>query len=279
MKKIASVLLIFITTLIKLFCTETDIPLTYYGSNLTSIDFKTDNIAILEDDISPYSHQLRYECKVENSLPFLYFADYEKTLFLFNKYIAIASPLSTSYESSDDEPYVLLFSKEFPSSTRILKTSFGNFNTITKSSSFLVEGEIEYNAEKLLSPLGGPWATENNGINEYIELLWSDDEIYKNGVDFIAICSGYISYEKPYLYEYNSRPKRIEIHDLDNNTVKEFFLEDTPNPQFLFLEESTQNIKIKILEAYEGTKWSDLCIDYILGFTNEMLYSNISNDH
>ena len=196
-------------------------PQLNYNSILTSLHFLSPEKCIYEDgNVEP--QELKYDYSSLSSVPFIEFENQEKFVFLYNDYFAIASPLNSSYETSDKRPYVHFFTDLLPASTRILKTSFGNLNTTVQSSSFLEESNIQYNAENVLSPFGIPWVegVSGDGIGEYLEMQWYDDEIYNRGVYFIAICSGYISYEKPYLYEYNSRPKTIEIHDLDNDLKK-----------------------------------------------------------
>ena len=46
-------------------------------------------------------------------------------------------------------------------------------------------------------------------------------------------------------------------------------LEDSPNPQKIFIDEpdwkKPYNIKITILEVYPGTKYDDTCINAIIG--------------
>ncbi|MCR5613821.1 NADase-type glycan-binding domain-containing protein [Treponema sp.] len=130
-----------------------------------------------------------------------------------------------------------------------------------KVSSYLVEGDIiywQYNldpAEKL------PWVPtgSNNGKDEYIQLKCNDtNEIY--------ISIGYVDSENKSLYYKNSRPKKINVHFISTGEDKVYELKDTPEPQRIVLsdkEGGAGDIKITFLEVYEGTKFKDLCINFI----------------
>lgn len=92
-------------------------------------------------------------------------------------------------------------------------------------------------------------------------------------ISFLGNCTclflfnGFVSFEKPYLYEANSRLKKIEISfpEEKNKASIEIELKDTPNPQKINLGFKCQSqIKIKILEVYEGNKYKDTCLSGIM---------------
>ena len=116
-----------------------------------------------------------------------------------------------------------------------------------------------YNVSSLL--LDSPWveAKDDYGIGEYLLLEANGRYIY--------LFNGYVSYEKPYLYSYNSRIKKLKITFVEDPSKSPmiFELEDTPNPQNLDLLERIQDkIKIEILDVYLGTKYKDTCLNGII---------------
>ena len=138
------------------------------------------------------------------------------------------------------------------------------------TSSFLVEQQKEYDGYFNLSPNAGglnPWVegVKGQGIGEWIEIKTNS---YQFPVDFFLISNGYVSFEKPYLYEFNSRIKRIRITNEELNLDFEVELEDTPNFQEVRLPnkitELETTFRFTILEVYPGTKWEDTCLNLII---------------
>ena len=108
-----------------------------------------------------------------------------------------------------------------------------------------------------------------------IEKVWVEgikgygigEKIYLSKSDFrtLIILNGYISFNKPYLYEQNSRVKKLKIIDKINK--KEFIvdLKDTPNPQKILSGELLdRELILEILEVYIGSKYEDTCISLII---------------
>ncbi|MBQ0166531.1 MAG: hypothetical protein KBT02_05420 [Treponema sp.] len=131
------------------------------------------------------------------------------------------------------------------------------------ASSELKEGSITYSAGNLASfDQKTPWVegVAGNGIGEYVS--------FHTAYQYLYLFSGYISYDKPYLYEQNARPKKIKITITDKGSSQEFIfdLEDTPNPQTLaFPDRMYGDATLEILDVYPGTKYQDTCIHAILG--------------
>ena len=130
------------------------------------------------------------------------------------------------------------------------------------ASSELVENGYVYSAKNLGNfNLTEPWVegVPGNGEGEYITL--------PGNCTYIYLFNGYISYSKPYLYERNSRIKKIKITTNIDNDSKVFIFNvfDTPNPQKFDLgERVTNDIKLEILEVYPGTKYQDTCMNALL---------------
>ena len=136
-----------------------------------------------------------------------------------------------------------------------------SFN-VKKAESFLIEKQRDGRELKYLPNFTTissiPWAIKGDS-DKKIVYLKSDSSMFYNT---IVIANGFICFEKPYLYQQNSRAKKIRISWDDNK--KDFDLQDTPNFQTLILSESNEyydgDIQLEILEVYEGTKYSDVVI-------------------
>ena len=74
-----------------------------------------------------------------------------------------------------------------------------------------------------------------------------------------------MTYNKPYLYKQNSRPKKIRLTAESLFSI-EVDLIDTPNFQTIIFPVRLKNeiLKLEILEVYPGTKYEDTCINAIL---------------
>ena len=130
-----------------------------------------------------------------------------------------------------------------------------------KSSSYLTEGKNKYLPDNMNNcEIEKVWVEgiKGYGIGEKIYLLKSDFRT-------LIILNGYISFNKPYLYEQNSRVKKLKIIDKINK--KEFIvgLKDTPNPQKILSGELLEReLILEILEVYKGNKYEDTCISLII---------------
>lgn len=131
------------------------------------------------------------------------------------------------------------------------------------ASSSLTEGKKHYSPESLgMSELEKPWVegVEGDGIGE--KFFFTRKKRVKN----LYFFNGYVSYEKPSLYEYNNRVKEIVIYDkLNPSFKKEVLLEDTPRPQKIEINgEKMRKLEIEIRAVYNGSRWDDTCINFIL---------------
>lgn len=130
------------------------------------------------------------------------------------------------------------------------------------ASGFLVERKTVYGPENLTSEKGLPWASANGfGINDKISI---------SGENFsrITFINGYISEEKPYLYEQNSRVKKVLITNSITGKSMILDIKDERNKQEFDISSictsGNQTIDIVIKEIYSGIKYKDLCIQAIL---------------
>ena len=87
----------------------------------------------------------------------------------------------------------------------------------------------------------------------------------KDVYNTIIIANGFTCFDKPYLYEQNSRAKKIRVTWGKNS--KDFELQDTPNFQPLVLTDKEEffegPVQIEILEVYKGSKYTDVVISGI----------------
>ena len=135
------------------------------------------------------------------------------------------------------------------------------------ATSELIEGDTTYGIENLRDPyILKPWAEGKvgSGIGEKIILKTKKET---ENYTCIIISNGFVDYNKPYLYEYNNRLKKLRVRFDNSDEYMDFELEDTPQLQALNLNEFKTNsntLELEILEVYKGTKYDDTCINFIL---------------
>jgi hypothetical protein len=85
------------------------------------------------------------------------------------------------------------------------------------------------------------------------------------------ISIGFVSYDRPELYELNGRPKRLRV--VSEATGEETYvdLEDTPNLQPIEVPGDWESagdggIRLIIEDVYPGTRWDDTCVNFIVFF-------------
>lgn len=132
------------------------------------------------------------------------------------------------------------------------------------ASSYLTENGISYPSDNLSIHhwTDTPWVEGDDGygINEK---LFFENLFIQNGSMHISI--GYVSYDKPYLYNQNSRPKTIKL-SVENRFSFEVELRDTPHYQeisFPSVISKDDILVLEILDVYNGTKYEDTCINSI----------------
>lgn len=111
-----------------------------------------------------------------------------------------------------------------------------------------------------------PWAVNKNTSKKTIRFTVNWKERYDKGElppSNLIISNGFISAEKPYLYEQNCRAKTIRISC--NGKSETYVLEDTPNFQVLPLAnlakpEPSDVFELEIIDWYGGSKYDDIAI-------------------
>lgn len=146
-------------------------------------------------------------------------------------------------------------------------------------SSFLKEKNISYDAEnfKYDNSVLKPWVEGKKGYGEgeYIEFEIGPD----SSVDGFLISNGYVNFEKPYLYEANSRVKRFHIVSEENQIDCFAELKDECNFQLVVLpkalaQNKANKIRLIIDEVFKGTKWDDTCINRIIPVKSKFIANN-----
>jgi len=231
---------------------------TYYGE-FCQITFKNKTMIYSGTDLDTgkdYNYEYTYEIKTESKLTFI-FINNQKILVLYSDDFLFL------YCENNDKCFLKYFNSFFGISKggpgiRIN----GYYSTYEiKSSSSLKEGDIYYSPENLIScDPDKCWVegAEGYGIGETITLKYFR-------ANFLVFSNGYVSVKKPYLYEDNSRVRKIMITDLKNKKSITVNIMDTPNLQRIKLPDNFGNeIEIKILDIYPGRKYKDTCINFII---------------
>ncbi len=145
-------------------------------------------------------------------------------------------------------------------------------------SSYLEENGMNYYVSNLSPKVNLPWVPDFHDNGRYAFLIVKNCEVNE-----IYISIGYVDKNRPDLYYKNSRPKKIRIYFDNTKKEKEYCLEDTSDPQKIILSEkpgAVGTIKITFPEVYEGTKYKDLCINFLAKkeiIENSKLYNAIKN--
>jgi len=129
------------------------------------------------------------------------------------------------------------------------------------ASSFLSEANIQYIPNNIIfNKLDFPWVegVVGDGINETLTISFPTE------MKSLLFCNGFISFNKPYLYNYNNRVKKMIIKDSSGNQ-KEVVLEDKPDPQLIDLNYPAKDFVLQITDVYHGEKYKDTCISMVKG--------------
>lgn len=228
-----------------------------YKSMDSGVKFQNGNVRIWkEDDVKETKMIVEgaYQINEVSKIPFITVStdnSIEKMLILKNEFFCVIY----------NESLISMGYGENASLGRKEDLTLFYANSI-RSSSFLVEGTTNYSPKNLngVIKLTDPWVEgiQGQGINEYIG-------IKSNNAKRLYISIGYVSYHKPYLYEQNSRPKKIQL-SVEGRYSFTYNLEDTPNFQTIDLPQRLKDndeLILTILEVYPGTKYEDTCINSI----------------
>lgn len=143
---------------------------------------------------------------------------------------------------------------------------------IQATESYVIESDKTGNEIRFIPDVGdffslgsNPWAVKKDDT----KIIYLSTERWRHPtteyypVSDIVFVNGFVYPDKDYLYEQNSRAKRVRISY--NETSFEAELQDTGNFQVVHLPaaidpKAKNNIKLEILDYYPGTKYSDIVI-------------------
>lgn len=144
--------------------------------------------------------------------------------------------------------------------------------TLISAESFITEKdksgkEIKFLPEKsdFFSLGSNPWAVKADAskVINVSTKRWRHPTMKYYPISDIVFVNGFVYPDKLYLYEQNSRAKRVKISYADTSFEAE--LKDTGNFQVVHLPaaidpKADNDIRLEILDYYPGTKYSDVVI-------------------
>ncbi|MBO4727428.1 MAG: hypothetical protein J5631_03270 [Spirochaetaceae bacterium] len=148
------------------------------------------------------------------------------------------------------------------------------FQTV-KTSSYITETdkfneEIEYTPHgSLFNRANNPWAVSETAKEKYIIIAprkYRVEGFSYAPINYLVFLNGFVCADKDYLYERNSRARKIRISY--NDVTFDIELQDIGNYQSIKLPSPIDpllntEIKIEILDSYKGSKYSDIVISGI----------------
>lgn len=142
-----------------------------------------------------------------------------------------------------------------------------NREALITATSFLIEDKTSYNIDNLRNSQGLPYVPAKG--QTFSNVITIESDCFLN-YGFI-IQNGYISDSRPDLYKKNCRIKTMKISypENDNNDTFEqvVTLKDDTSFQYVpflwALIDGCRIVQIQIESVYEGSKYDDVCINYI----------------
>ncbi len=159
-------------------------------------------------------------------------------------------------------PYALGFGNGFQFEDEVRQNNMMD-NVLYSATSFLTEGNATYEPEHLQQKDGLPWASGNGkGIGDVISIKEFEHKNPKS----LKIINGYQDKNHPNYYDKNSRVKTIKITNAETKKSKTITVKDIKDEQIFSVKElgDGQNYDVEILDVYEGNKYKDLCIQYLI---------------
>jgi hypothetical protein len=222
-----------------------------------TIRITKNTLRIAEDD--SYDVSVSYKFINEGGLTFIEFVNPEKGFPWIKK-----GP--TKLLSLISDAWVILYEKN--NQTPVFEIcgdkAVANSNEFEYSaSSELKENNNIYKAQNLATnKLDSPWVDSSRNAAKDQYIIISGKGNYK--ISCLYFSNGFVSFNKPYLYNQNNRIKSIEILDELNQIIGKFELQDTPSLQQIYWDKGAKKITIKILDVFPGNKYNDTCVNYII---------------
>lgn len=208
-----------------------------------------------------------YKIRELGEVPFLYWGERQEFKFL----ILYATRICFIFKGEND---LVMMGINYGGTKKpnVNRRIISEASLITKAAEYtatssLKEGDRYYSPTNLgeIRP-GNPWVegAKGAGIGEKITTKWN---IKKGGIKALIFANGYVSYNKPNLFLQNNRVKRLRLSNESGQMNFFVDLNDTPNPQIFILPVETHDVTFEIISVYEGSRWDDTCINFILGIS------------
>ena len=173
------------------------------------------------------------------------------------------SIFTRDYYCTDFKQICLMWIVRYDFGGELLPYIFCKLDRAYHSTSYLTEGSTTYEPEHLQQKDGLPWASGNGfGIGDVISIK----EFEHKNPTTLKIMNGYQDPNHPDYYEKNTRVKKIKVTNTDTQKSKSLIVKDIKNEQTLDISDlgKGRNYDIEIQEVYEGNKYKDLCIQYLV---------------
>ena len=177
--------------------------------------------------------------------------------------LVFKSTFSKDYYCTNFDQVCLMWIARYSFGGELLPYLFCKLDRAYHASSYLTEGATTYEPEHLEQKDGLPWASGNGkGIGDVISIK----EFEHKNPSTLKIINGYQDKNHPDYYEKNSRVKKIKVKNADTKKCKTIVVKDVKEEQVFDLSDlgKGQNYDIEILDVYEGNKYQDLCIQYMV---------------
>ena len=194
------------------------------------------------------------EKKSSNSITYIH--SFEGDLFEYN--------IDYNYYFRNYDQIILLYRlQNFDVSSVYIPLLMINEKMIYHSTSYLTEGSTTYEPEHLQQKDGLPWASGNGfGIGDVISIK----EFEHKNPTTLKIMNGYQNPNHPDYYEKNSRVKTLQVPHADTQKSKKLTVQDIKTEQTFDISAlgNGRTFEVEILDVYGGSKYKDLCIQYLV---------------
>ena len=173
------------------------------------------------------------------------------------------SSFTREYYCTHFEQICLMWIVRYDFGDDLLPYLFCKIDRAYHSTSYLTESTTPYEPEHLQRKDGLPWASGNGkGIGDIISIK----EFEHENPETLIIMNGYQDVNHPDYYGKNSRVKALKITNRQTKKSKTIAVSDTKEEQRFSLKELGKGgeYELEILDVYNGSKYDDLCIQYLV---------------
>lgn len=202
------------------------------------------------------NHISNFEYEQKGKLTFLNFPNND-IIYNEDKITQVLLLVGKQIEKDYKRNFAIGFSDKNKKFIRDLPRSMEGYCYYKDCTSYLTEGDKKYTIDNLSEiRIDSPWVegVSGNGEGEGFTIIGNNQ--------YLLVVNGFISINKPYLYEYNSRVRELRITGSKSDKTKILEVIDTPNPQTVdisFLDKEDDTI-VRIESVYPGKKYQDTCL-------------------